>query len=350
MISLVIVNYRTSALTRKAIRSARAASAVPLQVIVVDNSCDAAEAEALQEAADTLVVSESNRGYAGGINDGRRHCSGDLIIVANPDVEFGERSLDILVGALEGAAIAGPALFWDSAFRWHLPPAEVHSTREVADAALASRSRVWSKVRDRRRFRCRLAFWARRTTIATHALSGAVLAIRAREFDAVGGFDERFRLYFEETDLIRRFSEAGRRVLYVPEARCQHLYNQSAGREPEAAALIYAESERLFLQKWSGPLVSRLLKGWQRPPPPLNGACALGEGPIELPSTDVVVEASPLASFETAAGYFPTSTRVEFPEELWANYRSPELYLRVLWRDSGEPLAAYVRRRVQSPP
>ena len=78
--SLVLVNYKTAALAREAIRSAHAASTAPLQVVVVDNSCDPAEAEALRCHADVVVVSGTNRGYAGGINLGRGSCDGEVLI------------------------------------------------------------------------------------------------------------------------------------------------------------------------------------------------------------------------------------------------------------------------------
>ena len=62
--------------------------------------------------ADALIVSTTNRGYAGAINDGRRACAGEAIIVCNPDVTFAPGAIDALVAALDGdVAVAGPALF-----------------------------------------------------------------------------------------------------------------------------------------------------------------------------------------------------------------------------------------------
>ena len=58
MLSLLVVNYRSAALAIDAIRSARAATTDELQVVVVDNSCDAAEADALRPHADVLLVSD----------------------------------------------------------------------------------------------------------------------------------------------------------------------------------------------------------------------------------------------------------------------------------------------------
>jgi len=340
MLSLLVVNYRSAALAIEAIRTARAATALPLQVVVVDNSCDASETEMVQPHADISIVSAVNRGYAGAINDGRRACEGEVIIVCNPDVTFTEGSIDALASAIGGdVAVAGPALFWDSALRWRLPPADRTTAMEKLDEAIASRSAAWFGARDRRRIRKRAAFWGLKTTQRVDAVSGAVMAIRTRDFDDAEGFDERFALYFEETDFVRRIAARRRSTVHVPSARCRHLYNQSAGKVASEAAQRYAESERRYLSKWNGPLVARLLKSIEQP-------VGIPDAPLtEVPSIDVpkdglVVEASPQSSFTTAAGYIPAQgeRRVTLPADVWSSFRGETLSLRVVDPRSGEVL------------
>lgn len=342
MISLLVVNYRSAALAAEAIRSARAASTQPLQVVVVDNSCEPHAADALRGVADVLLVSPTNRGYAGGINDGRRACEGDVIVVTNPDIVFAPGAIDALAGALDrSTAVAGPALFWDDAMTWRLPPADLMTGVEKLDEVLASRSRAWFEQRDGRRIRARIAFWAIGAPKPVRVLSGAVLAIRAAEFDRAGGFDERFALYFEENDFLRRVTELRRRIVYVPAARARHLYNQSAGQEAEAAAARYAQSELRYLEKWNGPFAARLLKRLERPLPAVSAQPL--QGPIDV-EREVIVEASPLASFATAAGC-RTSHTVTIPAEIWESYKAPVLYLRTIDPASGRVLATYARYR-----
>src|SRR5204863_2007453 len=132
----------------------------------------------LRSAADVVIASSGNAGYAGAINAGRRSCDADVIVVSNPDVLFAAGAIDALVDA--GTAVAGPALFWDDAHRWLLPPAELQTRHEVIDRALASRWRAWAERRDRRRARARLEFWQLERTTRVSAISGAVMAIRAK--------------------------------------------------------------------------------------------------------------------------------------------------------------------------
>jgi N-acetylglucosaminyl-diphospho-decaprenol L-rhamnosyltransferase len=343
MISLLVVNFRSAALAANAVRTARAAASSPLQVVIVDNSCDANEANALRGMADTLIVAETNRGYAGGINLGRRACGGDAIVISNPDVVFAPRAIDLLGEALDDhTAVAGPALFWDDAHEWHLPPGDLTTAPQKVGQILASRSREWRAQRDRRRFRQRVAFWSLERTTKVRMLSGAVMAVRACDFDDLGGFDERFPLYFEETDFLRRVAERRKQIAYVPAARCRHIYNQSAS-QTDVAALRYAESERKYLEKWNGPLLARVLKGLERNagvPPAGPPAPALSEAEVSPPARkEVVTEASPLATFDTAAGYLGLANDV--PPEVRASLGGGELYLRHVARDTAEVLATY---------
>ncbi|MGZ8867719.1 MAG: glycosyltransferase [Thermoanaerobaculia bacterium] len=337
------MNYRSAALAAEAIRSARGTTKGPLHVVVVDNSCDASEAEQLRPHADFLLVAEKNLGYAGAINAARPHCSGESVIVTNPDVVFFDGAIDRLVEALKDpdTAVAGPALYWDDARQWILPPSDIHTLRGRIDEALASRLGFWRERRGRRRLRQRLAFWALDRLTEVKTISGAVMAIRLRDFDAAGGFDERFALYFEETDYLRRVAKSGRRVMYVPAAKCRHVYNQSAGAEAARAASLFAASEEAYFTKWYGRTVYRAVKRFERvPPPPTHPRCP---DPLELPEGGFVVDASPLASFDPAAGHFPTGRTVTFPPEVARAYRGEVLYLRAVDLASGRVLFSCVR-------
>jgi GT2 family glycosyltransferase len=337
--SLLLINYRSASLAIDAIRTARASSSQPLQVVAVDNSPDASEARALGPVADVVIAAPRNLGYAGGINAGRRACDGDVIIVTNPDVRFGGNAIDALVDA--GAAVAGPALFWDEGYVWRLPPAELHTARQVASRALASRSKAWARARDRRRFLARVAFWSLAVPSRVRTLSGAVLAIKAEAFDGTHGFDERFQLYFEENDFLRRVAGD---IVYVPTARCHHLYNQSAG-ESSASAALYAQSESQYLRKWGGGFAKQFERRPDSPVPSIARDRIHVRDPRVF-SGDVVIEASPLPTFETAAGHFATGSISDVPDDVWRAYRGDVLYLRAIDRRSGRVLESWAKARI----
>ena len=77
---------------------------------------------------------------------------------------------------------------------------------------------------------------------------------------AVGGFDPRFFMYFEETDWCGRIKEAGWDVAYFPGAQVLHHRSRSADQDLIARALNFHRSRHAFLVKERGRLVALLLR------------------------------------------------------------------------------------------
>ena len=95
------------------------------------------------------------------------------------------------------------------------------------------------------------------------------------------------------------------------------------------------------MEKWSGPFLARAIQSLRKPPPPM--ATEENTGPIRIDG-DVIVEASPLPSFDTAAGHFPKSKTVDLPSDVRAAYRGETVYLRAVDRRSGKVVGCYRRR------
>jgi len=82
-------------------------------------------------------------------------------------------------------------------------------------------------------------------------LIGAVLLVRATVFCEIGGFDEQFFLYAEETDWQRRATLAGWRVRYCPEVVAEHL---GAGTDHDTVRreIYFHVSHERYIRKWFG--------------------------------------------------------------------------------------------------
>ena len=83
---------------------------------------------------------------------------------------------------------------------------------------------------------------------------GSCLAIRRRDFDAAGGFDDGFFYWYEDVDLVKRLSEMGR-VAYVSEATFEHVGGASfdAWGRPESIEAWYPSLFRYFDKHHSLP-------------------------------------------------------------------------------------------------
>jgi GT2 family glycosyltransferase len=82
-------------------------------------------------------------------------------------------------------------------------------------------------------------------------VSGACFAIGREAFVELGGFDERFFLYFEDADLCRRALGAGMTISYVPNAVVPHIWGASSSEDYHFGP-AHARSMRQYLTKWYG--------------------------------------------------------------------------------------------------
>ncbi len=242
-ITAVVVNYNTCTLLRRCLESL---ASWP-EVVVVDNaSTDGSAAMVAQDFPEVkLVRNDRNSGFGAGVNVGALHATGEAVLVLNPDTWVTPEVQEILERFLEShpqAGIVGCALLDDdgrtlvSARRFYTPKTLV--ARRLAPGSTAVREFEMLDEGDRRP---RKADW----------VAGTGMAIRKELFSALGGFDDRFFLYFEDVDLCLRAWLAGAEVWYLPEARIYHQEQRASSRS--AAALgRHLNSWTRFATKWRG--------------------------------------------------------------------------------------------------
>jgi hypothetical protein len=90
---------------------------------------------------------------------------------------------------------------------------------------------------------------------------GATLLCRRELYEQLPGMDEKFGIYFEETDWCYRAKRAGWKLLYTPEATITHLGAHSTSRTPEKSSAQFYKSQSYFYRKNYGLLHYVALKG-----------------------------------------------------------------------------------------
>jgi GT2 family glycosyltransferase len=250
-LSIVIVSYQARAPLLACLASLRTHPGRPgtlHEILVVDNASTDGTVEALRTDFPSvrLIEAGSNVGFGKANNIGVAQASGELVLLLNPDTLVSAATLDTLVAALDSrdeVVIAGPRLV-DGHGRAELsfgsmisPLAELRQKLLVRGndrgIGLAS-SRVERMTRQ-----ARDVDW----------VSGACLLIRRADYERLGGFDERFFMYFEDVDLCARARATGRQVIFVPSAEVVHLRGRSAATAQSATALAYRRSQLAFYQK-----------------------------------------------------------------------------------------------------
>jgi N-acetylglucosaminyl-diphospho-decaprenol L-rhamnosyltransferase len=229
-------------------------------VIMADNgSTDGAPEEALERYPNAqLLRTGGNLGYGSAVNRGAAEIGpeSEFFVVANPDVQWGPRSIDILLEAAARwptAGALGPLIrdpdgsVYPSAR--HLPSLIRGGMHAVVGPVWKSNPWTADYRQERREPSERPVGW----------LSGSCLLLRRAAFDQVSGFDERYFMYMEDVDLGDRLSRAGWQNVYVPRAEILHDKGHATGRDPARNLAAHHTSTYTFLsdrhpKRWQAPL------------------------------------------------------------------------------------------------
>ena len=198
---------------------------------------------------DAILLSQPrNGGFAYGVNRGLERARGTWILLLNTDAQVSWTNVRAFLAAAERE-----------------PDAGVFGPRIVDERGATQRS-TWPRHLPRHYlpqalFLDRLATRADPTGPAdVDCVSGCVFLFRAAVLADIGGFDERFFMYFEEADFCERAGRAGWRVRWLPDASFVHAGGLSAGQAAEKTFLAFRESCLLYHAAWHG----RLLTEWVR--------------------------------------------------------------------------------------
>lgn len=230
--SVIIVTYNSAAQIEACVR---ALAAQDCEIIVVDNASQDDTVSRVQTLAGEiplqLVVQPRNSGFAGGVNQGARAASGEVLLILNPDAIAEAGAIDALLTGLNnsGAVAVGGALF-DA----HGAPAAGFAFRRLPElssllfeAMLVNQ--LWSGNPVNRKYRCLDADLGREQFVEQPA--GACLAVTRAAWVAVGGMDPQFYpVWFEDVDLCTRLLQMGGRIVYCPAAHFRHSGAHSVGK------------------------------------------------------------------------------------------------------------------------
>jgi GT2 family glycosyltransferase len=210
-------------------------------VVVVDNGSADGTAEFVAARGGCRVVRSANVGYAGGINRGVREAvPAEAILILNPDVRLGEKSVPPLLAALRepDVGIVAPQV------RSPRGGLELSLRREPtlprALGLTRTRMAVFSE------YVSRPADYAR-PCIVDWAL-GAVLLVSRKCYETLGGWDESYFLYSEEVDLCLRARDKGLLTRYEPQSVVVHIGGQS-GRDRRTHVMQIVNRVRLYRRR-----------------------------------------------------------------------------------------------------
>ena len=240
-VDVIIVSYNSACVIGDLLDSLPAAlDGLTCDTVVVDNGSSDNTVDILAARGDCRVIQSVNNGYAGGVNQGVRAASpAPAILILNPDVRLGEKSVPWLLGALgDGAGIAVPQV--------RTPSGSLDLSLRREPTVLRGLGLNWTGLPLFAEFLTRPSEYAV-PRVVDWAL-GAVMLISRECYDVVGGWDESFFLYSEETDFCLRARDAGLVTRYEPRAVAVHIGGQS-GRNSRTHAMLIINRIRLYRRR-----------------------------------------------------------------------------------------------------
>jgi N-acetylglucosaminyl-diphospho-decaprenol L-rhamnosyltransferase len=212
--AVYIPNYNGAQRIGRALRSLREQSR-PLDVVVVDNgSGDDSVALVREQFPEvTLLELERNLGFGPAINRAVHEHRADPLILLNNDIECEPRFVEALLdAAAEGVQSVAGVLVQERA------PELIDSAGVVADSTLMGFDYLHGE-----------PLAAAASAPGPLGPTGGAALYDWAAFEAVGGFDERIFLYYEDLDLALRMAAAGARCRLAGGARALHAYSASLG-------------------------------------------------------------------------------------------------------------------------
>lgn len=252
-ISIVIVNYNTSRLLDECISSIKRETSCQYEIFVVDNASQDDSVEMLHRKHPevNLIENDRNVGFARANNQGFKRACGKYFFMLNPDTLILDGAIDKLFEYMEHhpqAGVCGPKnLDPDMNLQYncdHYPSLWNDFVQYTRLDAAFPHIRLFNL--------SRMRYWNYSELQAVDRIVGCSLLIRSDIFKKVGGLDDNYFMYFEETDLCYRIGRMGYKIIYYPNAAIIHYGGESSKSSEEVfnkTAMNYFLPSKYYFHK-----------------------------------------------------------------------------------------------------
>lgn len=269
LLSVIIVSFNAKDLLIKCLQSL-ADNELPVghwEIIVVDNSSTDGSVKEVKnwklkaenkKLKIRIIENKENLGFSRAVNQGIRITDGEYILLLNPDIIIHpgaiQKLLDFAYRHPEAGLIAGRLVYPDNS-----PQASVFRLPSVIGAV----GEYW--LGQKGRFEKYLPSDDQPSSV--EAVVGAVMLIPKKIIDLLGGFDERYFMYFEDLDFCRRLKCLNLEVYYLPSAVFTHYHGASSQKVSASANRWIVESSKIYhglLVYWLITLIIKISQLWRK--------------------------------------------------------------------------------------
>lgn len=261
-LSISIVNTNNRTLLDQCLGSIyQATRQISFEIFVVDNCSNDGSAEMVRRKYPAVHVIENEKvlGYSASHNRALKRCQGRSVLVFNEDMLVKSGALDIMVAFMDAHPDAGML-----GCRLLNPDGSLQpSCRTFPDLRIVLfRSLYLDKLLPRNRWTGAnfMSYWGHDTVREVDVIKGCCMVVRREVLDQVGLMDERFFIYYEETDWCYRTKQQGWKIYFTPDAEIVHYGEQTTSRQSARMTLIHRQSQLKYFQKHHGEVTAFLVR------------------------------------------------------------------------------------------
>ena len=261
-IAAVVVHYGTPEALASCLHALQGETGMA-EIVIVDNSAREAPLPAPTSSIPCqLLRSSENLGFGRACNLGARSTASQFLLLMNADVTVRGGAVTALANTLarsERRGLVGPRV-WDALGEIELSARAFPTWKTGIVGRTSAITRLLAR---RGRPPGELAA-ARGPAQRVDWVSGACQLVRRSAFEAVGGFDESYWMYWEDADLCWRLRDLGFETWFEPAGEVEHLTG-SSGRNPRTIRAFHDSAARFYEQHvahghWDGRAVRRVLE------------------------------------------------------------------------------------------
>jgi len=264
-VSVITVTWNTQDIVKQCLRHVFAQQAsICYEVIVIDNGSSDDTVDVIRQTHPDarLIVNNQNRGYGPACNQGMEIANGDYILIINSDImlddphllqriyDYARKQADVaIIGCqvkednhtVRMTSFAQPTLYNELCHTLGLCKLFPNSPRVAKE---------------------RILWWDRKSEREVEVVSGMFMLVKRQAYQEVGGMNESFFLFYEETDWCKRFRNAGWKLRFWPGVSVIHRHGGSQSQKGDYCRFFvqFRKSKLIYFQKHYGLIACFLLR------------------------------------------------------------------------------------------
>jgi len=226
---------------------------IPIEIIVIDNDSkdktkNILKNYAVQTDFVKIILNDDNKGFTLANNQGIKIAQGDFILLLNPDTKVTENSLIKLIEQLATSgtmgAIAPQLLNEDLTIQ---PSCRTFPRYWDMFCELTLLSKIFPMSKIFARWK--MNYFNHNEIDEVEQPMAAALMIKKNVMDKVNGFDEKYRMFFNDVDLCKSIVDAGYKIYFYPDSKIFHLKGASIYKDRKNMLKIWNDDCITYFKK-----------------------------------------------------------------------------------------------------